>query len=119
MNPVHIVLTGGTALLMAAANLAMKAGMTRLGPVTISRQTGRALLLQPLLLLGVSLVGLAALVWLYLLSREPMSRLYPVFVGMTYVLIVLGAAIILRESVPVGRIVGIALVLCGTLLLTR
>lgn len=119
MKPANLVLLLATALLMATSNLLVKSGLSHLGQFSFTRAGLRAAFTQPLLLSGMALVFVSGLLWFYLLSREPMTTVYPIFVGATYVLIVAGSIVIFRESVLGGKGVGIVLVLAGILLITR
>jgi multidrug transporter EmrE-like cation transporter len=67
---------------------------------------------EPRLWIGLVLFAVSALFWLIILSRVPLSVAYP-FVGMSYVLIVLFARLVLHEHVPVMRWVGVAVVAVG------
>jgi undecaprenyl phosphate-alpha-L-ara4N flippase subunit ArnE len=71
---------------------------------------------------GVLALGTASLtawffLWLALLARYDLSRLFP-FEGLNPALVVLGAAVFLRERVPARGWVGIGLISAGVMLVS-
>lgn len=100
-----------------AGQVTLKAAMDRFGPIgeaqlstplhTIARAAQ-----QPLLWAGLALFGISAVFWLVVLSRVPLSIAYPL-VGMSYILVVLIARIVLHERVPALRWVGVVVVAVG------
>lgn len=67
---------------------------------------------EPRLWAGLTLFGISAVFWLVVLSKVPLSFAYP-FVGLSYIVIVLVARIVLHEHVPPLRWVGVAVVAAG------
>ena len=70
----------------------------------------------PIVLLGFFMYGLSSLVWLFILSKLPLSLAYPL-VSMGYVLVVFFSWLLLREHVNVTRMVGVAVICLGVALL--
>ena len=75
-------------------------------------------LTSPLVILGLSLYGLGALLWLIVLSREDVSFAFPL-VSFAYVLAILLSAVFLKESISLGRIVGPAFIIIGIFIIAR
>jgi drug/metabolite transporter (DMT)-like permease len=67
---------------------------------------------EPRLWAGLTLFGISAVFWLVVLSKVPLSFAYP-FVGLSYLVIVLVARLILHEHVPTLRWIGVAIVATG------
>jgi multidrug transporter EmrE-like cation transporter len=67
---------------------------------------------EPRLWAGLALFGISAVFWLVVLSKVPLSFAYP-FVGVSYIVIVLVARLVLHEHVPTLRWVGVAVVATG------
>ena len=67
---------------------------------------------EPRLWAGLTLFGISAVFWLVVLSKVPLSFAYP-FVGVSYIVIVLVARLVLHEHVPTLRWVGVAVVATG------
>jgi multidrug transporter EmrE-like cation transporter len=68
--------------------------------------------------LGVVLYGGSFLLWLYILSRNPVSFAYPIAVGVTLAITVLGAYFFLGEKVTIIQVIGIAVMLVAIFLLS-
>src|SRR5947207_2615325 len=99
--------TAGQFTLKAAMNRAVSKAQSS-GAVHTLARAGR----EPLLWGGLALFGISALFWLVVLSKVDLSFAYP-FVGLSYIIIVLVARVILHEHVPSLRWVGVALVALG------
>lgn len=67
---------------------------------------------EPRLWAGLTLFGISAIFWLAVLSKVPLSFAYP-FVGLSYIVIVLVARLVLHEHVPPLRWLGVAIVATG------
>jgi multidrug transporter EmrE-like cation transporter len=70
----------------------------------------------PIVLLGFFMYGLSSLVWLFILSKLPLSLAYPL-VSMGYVLVVFLSWLLLREQVGLVRMAGVAVICLGVALL--
>lgn len=73
---------------------------------------------SPLVLLGLVLYGISAFAWIAVLSRLDLSVAYP-FLALNFVLITLVSRLVLGETVPTLRWVGIAVIVVGILLVAR
>ncbi|MGH2820398.1 MAG: EamA family transporter [Actinomycetota bacterium] len=100
-----------------SGQLTLKSAMTRVGrigskqvatPVKTAVRTVR----EPRLWVGLLLFGVSAAFWLVVLSRVPLSVAYP-FVGISYIVVVLSARLLLHEHVPALRWVGVVVVALG------
>ena len=91
---------------LVAGQLALKSGMSR---VHDRRR------LAAFLALGIGLLTAWFFLWLELLQRFDLSLLYP-FQGLTPVLTVLAAIVVLRERPTWRAGVGVALITAGTVL---
>ncbi len=102
--------------LSALAQLVMKIGMTK---VRLAGAAGTDLLwsiaLSPFVIGGLALYGVGAVLWLMVLSKAPLSMAYPL-VSLGFVFVALLSWSLLGETLPVGRIAGIALILAGVVL---
>jgi multidrug transporter EmrE-like cation transporter len=121
MSTGGLLLTGLAALLTAAGNLAMRAGVVETGglsmePSAILREIGQ-LARQPTFDVGVALYGLASLVWFRIVSTESLSSSYPVLVSITFLMVTAGAGFFFREPLQVQKLVGIGVVLAGIILI--
>ena len=99
------------------AQLTLKSGMDRVGRIGAAEiaapgDTVLRAAREPRLWIGLALFGISAVFWLVVLSRVPLSIAYP-FVGLSYLVIVAFARVVLHEHVPLVRWVGVAVVAAG------
>jgi multidrug transporter EmrE-like cation transporter len=123
MSRTGLLLVIVSALSTVAANLMMRTGVMRAGGFGVGERSLAQQVLelgqQPLFLIGVLLYGFAALVWFRVLSTEDLSSSYPLLISLTFVLVTLGAVLIFREHLNTQKIVGLAVILTGVVLVAR
>jgi drug/metabolite transporter (DMT)-like permease len=73
---------------------------------------------SPFILLGFALYIIATVVWMYLLSKLPLSFLYPLQ-SLAYVFSIVIAILIFKEHVPAIRWVGTGVILLGVYLIVK
>jgi multidrug transporter EmrE-like cation transporter len=73
-------------------------------------------LLNPLVILGFALYGIASVLWILVLSKLPLSIAYPA-ISVGYVLILLFSWFYLNEPLTINRIVAVALISIGFIML--
>lgn len=71
------------------------------------------LLLNLKFVVGFFLYATSFLVWLVLLSKKDLSSIYPVVMGLSYLLIMLAAVLILKEDFTLGKVIGAVLIGLG------
>ena len=112
----------GGVLLNAVAQLGLKAAPDTTGPLFGSEvpalRRGLELLSVPWLWLALGCYGLSVIVWLVGLSRVPVSQAYPLL-SMGYVINVGLAWWLLGEVPNAQRVVGIAVIVFGVVLVAR
>jgi len=108
----------------AFAQMAFKAGMSRAevqralaGPSTPVVKAG-VILANPYVLGGFGLYALSAALWLVVLSKVDVSFAYP-FVGLGFVLTMLGGCFFMGEALGWMRVLGTVLVIGGVVLVSR
>ncbi|MBN9139616.1 MAG: EamA family transporter [Micrococcales bacterium] len=67
---------------------------------------------------GAFAYGASFLLWLYILSRSPVSYAYPVTIGLTLAMTLLGSVLLLHERISVVQAVGIAVLAVGMFLMS-
>ncbi len=105
MTPLAITLAIACQLFLVAGQLCLKRAM-RQPPIKIPWLAG-----------GITLHTAWFFLWLALLAKWDLSRIYP-FEGLNPALIVAGAAIYLRERVPVSAWIGIAMISAGVAIIS-
>lgn len=103
--------------------VSLKMGMNqagRIGAEALAQplQVALRVATNPLVVGGLALYVLGAVAWLMVLSRVPLSFAYPVL-ALTYAFTPLLAWLVLGESVPSLRWLGIATICLGVYLVSR
>lgn len=118
-----LLLVLGSALLTACANLMMRHGLVLAGGMSLQGDGIPGLVLrlarQWTFVLGLAAYALAALVWFRILSVAEVSTSYPILVGLTFVMVSVGAVLWFKESISFPKVVGIAVILAGIVLVGR
>ena len=71
------------------------------------------LLCEPLFAAGFVLYFVAALVWFRVIAYEPLSTAYPVMIGLTFVMVSVGAIFFFSEPVSIRKAMGLAVIVAG------
>lgn len=114
------ILTAVAATVMG--QLVLKYAISRYGEIPNNIREGlrflvRALL-NPLVILCFAFGFIAALAWIAAVSKSDLSFAYP-FVSLSYPLVLLFASLLLKESVPVMRWIGILIIMFGIFVISR
>jgi multidrug transporter EmrE-like cation transporter len=115
-----VALIFGSVVLSSAAQLILKAGMTAQG-IQGAIKTGdptevvSKLLTSPLVLAGLFCFGLSALMWLFVLSRVPVSSAYP-FIALGIFVTVLAGSFVFAEPISLTKAIGVGVIIFGVVL---
>ena len=105
------------------ANILLKKGVTAFGG--LSGQKAKLFIeltkaaTNPFVIVGIGLYGFSFLIWLRILSFNDLSRAYPIFATIVFLLTTAGSIVFLNEGVSLLRFVGIAIILVGIYLVAR
>jgi drug/metabolite transporter (DMT)-like permease len=102
-------------LLLVTGQIVWKIGLDKAGGFHL--QNAVHVLLSPLILLGIFIYGVATVIWLYVLSRLPISVAYPLQ-SFAYALALLVAFLVFKETIPLNRWIGAAVILTGITILS-
>ena len=109
-------------LLNAAAQLLLKAGTTAIGEFEYTAgnilDASLRYALQPYIVAGLSCYVVSVVVWLLGLSRTPVSVAYPML-SLGYLLNAVAAWHLFGESLGVQKLLGMAFIIIGVVLVTR
>lgn len=110
-------------LFNVTANILLKKGVTTIGGISgekarLIQELSRAAF-SPFIIVGLALYGLSFLIWLRVLSFNDLSRSYPIFATIVFMLTTIGSSIFLKETITFSRIVGIAIMLVGIFIVAR
>lgn len=107
--------------LSACAQVLFKLGVAPVpGPVGNPSLIGAVIgtLLRPGVLGGLALYGIGTVVWLRALAQTELSQAYP-FVGLGFVMTAMLGHLVFNEALGPTRLIGIALVIAGVVLVGR
>jgi drug/metabolite transporter (DMT)-like permease len=96
----------------------LKSGAAKLGVLSSSNFLSHVVRIVtiPELIFGLTFYGLAAILYILLLTRVNLSILGPA-VALQYVFTVMMGHFFFQESLPISRLVGVALIIAGVTLL--
>lgn len=109
--------------LSAVAQIALKFGMSGAKIQSLLQQEGLAaglfayIFTNPSVLAGLGMYILGAMLWLFVLARLDVSMAYP-FIGLGFIITMALGALVLGETLTVGRVVGTLLVAGGVVLIS-
>lgn len=117
MSPSEFGLLLISILASVSGQFFLKAGALKLGKVNAGNLSSHILgmITTPDLLIGLSCYGLGAIAYILLLTRVKLSIAGPA-VALVYVFSVLVGCFVFREPVPLTRLVGLGLIMCGVVL---
>lgn len=105
------------------SNLMLREGVRRAGGFGLSMSSFISnitkLLQQPLFDVGLVFYAAAAFVWFRVISTEDLSTSYPILVGLTFILVTLGAVMLFHEPCSLLKIIGLVAILFGIILTFR
>lgn len=100
----------------AVGQILFKKGMSVIGGFELRNIL--SILFQPHIFLGFVFYGTSSILWLSVLSKHQLSTVYP-FLAMGYVLTTLAGVYLFGETVKLQNLVGIGMIICGIILVTR
>lgn len=117
---INYLIMGISILLAVAGQLLMKRGMMIFGTFRATQllQNIIPMFLNPYVFFGFVCFGLSSLFWLIVLSRLPLSLVYPM-VSFAYVLVAFASIVFFKEHVSLVRWVGISVIIVGVFLISR
>jgi len=105
------------------ANILLKKGVISFGGISSSRAELISSLTKaafnPFVIVGLVLYGLSFIIWLRVLSFNDLSRAYPIFASIVFLMTTLGSIKFLHEDVSIARFAGIIVMLVGIFIVAR
>ena len=111
----YIVLTLVTTLLMATGQMLFKIGST--GKDFSSVANIVKLLFSPTILLALCIYGGTTILWMYILSKVEINRVYPIQ-SLAFALVLILASVVFKEQIPANRWAGVAIIIVGVIVAT-
>lgn len=110
----------GSILLAVVGHLLIKFGLNAVSKTAVFHLglIHRVLVyvLQPAVFFGLATYALGTLLWVLAVSKREISYLFPLS-AMNYVLVAIGGMVLFGEAIPVGRWLGILVVVAGVVLM--
>jgi multidrug transporter EmrE-like cation transporter len=119
MSTLGFVLVLASAFCQAIANLMLRKGTLAVGVTASPAAQIQMLVRRPDFVTGVMMYGLAALIWFRVLPVENLTTSYPVLVGLTFILVTIGAVLMFHEHVNPPKVAGMILIVAGIVLASR
>jgi len=110
---VIVTLVASVAQIMLKAGIAAATQGEPLDPADMAAVA--RVVLTPMVFAALLLYGVAAIVWIAILAKLPLSTAYPIL-GLTFVLVPLLSALLLREPIGAAQLGGAALIVIGVAL---
>lgn len=73
-------------------------------------------LTDPIILSAYVAALLSSFAWLYVVTRLPLTVAFPVYIGITFAMVLFGGWFFLSETLTTTKIVAVLLILCGIIL---
>jgi multidrug transporter EmrE-like cation transporter len=103
-------------IMSIGAQLTLKYAMIRVAAAPDARPLIVRIVLSPWVIFGMIIYGFGVLFWLVALSYLEVSFVYP-FASLSYIGIIIGSYYIFHERIPPRRMVGIAVIMGGVVLI--
>ncbi len=112
-----------TLLLSSYGQLVTKWRVTEL----MERQTGMpgkfdrllTYIADPYILSAYTFSFLSSVAWMYVIEKFPVSIAFPTYVGMLFVVVSVGSSLMLKESITLQQVAGMALIVAGVFVTSR
>jgi multidrug transporter EmrE-like cation transporter len=115
MNKYLLILP--VALLVTYSQVAMKwrAGVTETAATGTFSRRFIELVTDPVILSAYAAALLASFAWLYVVTRLPLSTAFPLYIGVTFVMVMFCGWFFLSEAITLTKVVAVLLILSGIL----
>ncbi|WP_454692604.1 EamA family transporter [Achromobacter aloeverae] len=112
----------GTILFTVYGQFALKMRIGQFGPLPTNLMEKIIFLVKlifdPVIFSGFFAGFLASLSWMAAMTKFELSHAYP-FMSLNFVIVLLLSGLILSEPLTVAKIIGTALIVCGTIVVAR
>lgn len=118
-----ILLIVVAATMMSFGSLGLKGAIEAIGgfggDITSIHKDIFALMINPIFIVGIILYGAGTLVWMRVISTEPLSVGYPILMSMAFATITVGAAVFFEEAITPPKIIGMLVIVVGVVIATN
>ena len=103
-------------LLLVTGQFLWKYGLEQRDIQFSSIQSILRMLLSPYILAGLTLYGVATILWLFILTKVQLSVAYP-FQSLAYLFAIIGAYFFFGESITLMKVLGVLIIIIGVSIL--
>lgn len=106
------------ALLVTYSQLIVKWRANVMGHVASTNYSHQlfSYLTDPVILSAYAAALLASFAWLYVVTKLPLTVAFPVYIGVTFAMVLLGGWAFLSETLSVTKLIAVALIMGGIVL---
>jgi len=76
-------------------------------------------LLDPFIISAYVFSLLSSVAWFFVVERHPVSIAFPVYVGVLFTIVTVGSALLLKETISIQHLAGLALIIVGVVVVGR
>ena len=76
-------------------------------------------LVDPFIISAYVFSLLSSVAWFFVAERHPVSVAFPVYVGVLFVIVTIGSALLLKESISAQHVLGLLLIFAGVAVVSR
>lgn len=109
--------------LNVTGNFLLKKGVLVIGGISGEKakliQELSSAAMSPFIIGGLFLYGFSFIIWLRVLTIADLSRAYPIFATIVFLLTTIGSAVFLKENISLLRVIGIIIMICGIFIAAR
>lgn len=110
-------------LINTTASILLKKGIISFGGISADKSQLISSLIKaatsPFVLVGMVLYATSFVIWLRVLTFNDLSKSYPIFASLVFLLTTLGSIKFLDESVSTTRIIGMVIMLAGIFIVSK
>lgn len=99
-------------LILVSGQFLWKIGMTNRSVSFDSLGAIIRVMLSPYIISGLFLYGMATVLWLFILTKVPLSVAYPIQ-SIAYIIAVFGAYFFFQEEITIWKVIGVILIMAG------
>lgn len=78
-----------------------------------------ALIVNPIFIVGLTLYGGGTLIWMRVISTEPISVGYPILMSIAFITVTGGAAFFFNEAITLPKLIGMGIIVIGVVVATN
>jgi drug/metabolite transporter (DMT)-like permease len=103
---------------LVLSQIFLKFGLSKIELTKLSFKTLKVLVFAPMLWLCFFSMGIAGVIWFYVIKNFKLSIAYPM-VSISYIFMLIAADLILKEPISIIRWLGVLVIIFGIFLITR